>query len=73
LSAILPYVSIVERELLIEWQQKAFNNEKKFKNNTKMIQCLAEAMMDCSQTIVDTWVHVANQENRNNSFVNRKL
>ena len=73
LSSLLPLASLVEKERLLEHQQRAFQAEKQFKNNAHINQVLAEAMMSCSQTIVDTWVHVAQMENKNNSFVNRKM
>lgn len=73
ISSLLPHLRKEEREEILEHQNRAFHAEKKFKNNAHINQILAEAMMSCSQTIVDTWVHVAQIENKNNAFVNRKL
>jgi hypothetical protein len=73
LSSLLPLLNAEERGKLLACQTTAFNYEKKLKNNTKMNQCLVEAMMNSSQTIVDTWVHIAKEEKQNNSFVNKKL
>lgn len=73
LSELYPHINQVDKERLLACQQTAFNFEKKLKNSTIMNQCLVKAMMQTSQTVVDTWVHVANTKNQKNSFVNKKL
>ena len=73
IRSLEPYMNLSEKEQIMAHQRDAFHFEKKLKNNTKVNQCLVEAMMACSQTIVETWVHVASQENQTNAFMNKKF
>jgi hypothetical protein len=72
ITSLLPYLSEEEKEKLLDVKQRAFHYEKRLKNNAEMNKCLAEAMMRCSETVVDTWVYMAKKEQKENAFVNKK-
>jgi predicted component of type VI protein secretion system len=74
LSNILVQYGMKEREDIVALQNATFHAEKKLKTAIRNNQILAEAMMTCSQSVVDTWAYVASQESQTNrNFVNRKV
>lgn len=74
LSSLLPLVSVEEKEQLMACQKTAISLDRQLKNNLKMNECLALALMEASRAIVETAVHIANQEKTgDNLFINEEL
>lgn len=74
LSALFPFMTIEEKENVMACQKTAFHYEQKLKDNLKMNNCLAQAMMQTTKTVVDSWVYFANEERKNgNTLINKKF
>lgn len=73
LGALLMVCEPNIKQKLMACHETAFVYEQKLKNNTKINQCLVETMMNCSQTVVDSWVHVSNKQNKKNTLINKKI
>lgn len=72
---LLPFYSVEEKETLMAALKTAIHYDRKYKNNLMMYRCLAEAKHETSETIVEMWRYIAQEEGGANGkmFINRKL
>jgi hypothetical protein len=74
LQSLFPYMTAKEKEMVASSQLIAIQYEEELKNKTKMNQYVVEAMLGCSQIIIDTWVHIAKRDNvQTNRLINEEF
>ena len=74
LSALLPHMTVEEKEEVMACQRYAFTCEKKLKNNIKNNECLVQTMMAAPSILSKTYVELAKEQRLNgNSLLSRKF